>query len=150
MLKCGITGSSGVLGKFPEAFEAISERDRVTKVIELSRRLVMDELVKMHDIAVLCEDEDIARQIRLDLAKNRMPSSLAKDAGNAFIVDTVANFKGLESAFVLLVLGKSSARNQEYSYVGISRARTHLFIIGTIHNTDVGSALESARVELIE
>ena len=142
--------SSGVLGKFPEAFEAISERDRVTKVIELSRRLVMDELVKMHDIAVLCEDEDIARQIRLDLAKNRMPSSLAKDAGNAFIVDTVANFKGLESAFVLLVLGKSSARNQEYSYVGISRARTHLFIIGTIHNTDVGSALESARVELIE
>ena len=142
--------SSGVQGEFPKAFKASSERERVLKVLEICKKLIVEESVKIHDIAVLCEDENIAKQIRLDLGKERIPSSNSRDTGISLVVDTIASFKGLEAAFVILVLGKSTARNQEQSYVGISRARTHLFIIGSIENTPLNSALEIARTELVK
>jgi hypothetical protein len=139
--------SSGINGDFPQIYENTSEKERIVEVIQLCKKLLFEELVQMHDIAILCDDDEFAKKIRSELGRERMPSSTSRDSGVTLIVDTITNFKGLESAFVILVLSKSTARNQEHSYVGISRARTHLFIIGNITNTDLSHALEGARIE---
>jgi len=139
--------SSGIKGDFPESYENSSERERILEIVKLCKKLLFEELVQMHDIAVLSDDDELAKKIRNELGRERIPSSTARDSGITLIVDTITNFKGLESAFVILVLSKSTARNQEQCYVGISRARTHLFIFGNISNTDLSQALEVARLE---
>ena len=50
------------------------------------------------------------------------------------MTDTIHRYKGLESEVVVLVLGNidlSESVNRALAYVGMSRARSGLFVIGT-------------------
>ncbi len=58
--------------------------------------------------------------------------SLGKWGGKGFAVETVRRFKGLESQAVVLVLEPGEINElQLLAYVGTSRARTVLSVVGT-------------------
>ena len=56
-------------------------------------------------------------------------------------IETIARFKGLESKVIVLLLDRESANNSELSYVGVSRARAMLILIGPIAGTLISKAV---------
>ena len=54
------------------------------------------------------------------------------------------SFKGLEAAVVVLVVDGVAANNSETAYVAVTRARSRLFVIGSVRGTRLGTALERA------
>ena len=61
---------------------------------------------------------------------------------NSVIVETVGRFKGLESPVVILLTDRMLSKNQELSYVAVSRAQTRLFVLGVTKGTILGNALD--------
>lgn len=104
----------------------------------LVTRLVVEEDVAPHEIAILlCDASDRAARERT-LQKLPLPTAVklgrVEDYGPwRLTVDTVARFKGLERAVVILWAFDSCdiGRDRETLYVGMSRAKSVLFVCGT-------------------
>jgi ATP-dependent exoDNAse (exonuclease V) alpha subunit len=60
---------------------------------------------------------------------------------DSVIVETVGRFKGLESSVIVLLADRILSKNQELSYVAVSRARVRLFVFGITKGTVLGNAL---------
>ncbi len=86
-----------------------------------ARRLVLHENVKPGDIAILAPDDALAGAIRQALDRSGTYVSL---------VDTIMRFKGLERPVVILAASRGIADEAELAYVALSRARTHLVLVG--------------------
>lgn len=86
------------------------------------RRLIHREAVSPDDIAVLAPSPDILIAIR---------GAFLRDFPRMPVLDTVADFKGLERSVVLLAATREIADQREMAYVALSRARAHLVIIGS-------------------
>jgi superfamily I DNA and/or RNA helicase len=63
--------------------------------------------------------------------------SCEESRSDVIILDTIRRFKRLEDLVVLLVVTASLALDDELIYVAISRARTHLVILGRPENIGV-------------
>lgn len=50
---------------------------------------------------------------------------------NKVVVDSVSRFKGLDSSVLVLIATEFLIEKSELVYVGMTRARTHLIIVGT-------------------
>lgn len=84
------------------------------------RRLVSAESVAAEDIAILVPGpEYLARIVSEILGWKREVT-----------VSTIADFKGLERSVVLLAATRALADDRQSAYVGLSRARTHLVVVG--------------------
>ena len=100
-------------------------------------RLVMEEGVTPHDIAVLMCAAGTKAEAEAALAANAIPRSaswgrLERYGQGVITVDTVARFKGLERAVVILWIdGCDPAQQRETFYVGLSRAKSILYLCGT-------------------
>jgi superfamily I DNA/RNA helicase len=100
-------------------------------------RLVMEEGVAPHDIAVLLCAAGTKAEAEAALAANAIPRSaswgrLESYGQRVITVDTVARFKGLERAVVILWIdGCDPAQQRETFYVGLSRAKSVLYLCGT-------------------
>ncbi|MGO7335704.1 UvrD-helicase domain-containing protein [Rhizobium leguminosarum] len=112
--------------------------DRQTQAIALLvTRLVMEEKVKPHDIAVLLCDASTREAGERALAANSIPASAKWGRLEAYgvgsvTVDTVARFKGLERPVVILwgLDDCTPEKDRETLYVGMSRAKSLLFLCG--------------------
>jgi superfamily I DNA and RNA helicase len=99
---------------------------------------VAEEKVAPHDIAVLlCDttDRDIKERA---LTTNPIPVNakfgrLEAYRPGSITVDSVARFKGLERAVIILwaLDGCSPVHDRETLYVGMSRAKSLLYLCGT-------------------
>lgn len=119
-------------------FEESANRDpQATKINALIVDLVAKQGVSPGDITVLIADalhkaEYYAALRRLPLPR---PSSWLEEGvrgPNTVLIDTIQRFKGLESPIVIL-WGLDTidlSRNQELLYVGMSRAKSLLVIVG--------------------
>ena len=104
----------------------------------LVTKLVVDEDVPPHEIAILlCDPADRPARERA-LQKLPIPASVklgrVEDFGpGRLTVDTVARFKGLERAVIILWAFDTCevSRDRETLYVGMSRAKSVLFVCGT-------------------
>ena len=100
-------------------------------------RLVTEEGVAPHDIAVLLCTGTAKAEAEAALAANAVPRSISwgrlESYGHGVItVDTVARFKGLERAIVILWIdGSDPEQRRETFYVGLSRAKSVLILCGT-------------------
>lgn len=104
----------------------------------LVTRLVVDEDIPPHEIAILlCDASDRPARERA-IQKLPIPAVVklgrVEDFGpGRLTVDTVARFKGLERAVVILWAFDNSdiSRDRETLYVGMSRAKSVLFVCGS-------------------
>jgi len=111
----------------------IESLDVIHREIELLiNRLLKQERINPADIAILAGSRNIINQISPSgyLAVMECISCDQTGGNDRIILDTVRRFKGLESQIVILVISPELITNDELLYVALSRARTHLIIIG--------------------
>jgi hypothetical protein len=99
-------------------------------------RLNATERIRPQDIAVLVTGRP--KQTYYDLLNaqriaGRIRWGVESDDTTDVLVDTVARYKGLESAIVFLWLSPvvDTAEDRETLYVGLSRAKSRLYLVGT-------------------
>lgn len=104
----------------------------------LVTRLVAEEAVDPHEIAVLLGEGRLKIDYERALKQTPIPSGsryerLENYGPGVITVDTVARFKGLERPIIILwaLDGCTSTRDRETLYVGLSRAKTALYLCGS-------------------
>jgi hypothetical protein len=85
------------------------------------RRLVNAESVLPSDIVVLCVSSDPQR---------RLSTALRDQIDRGLTLSTIAEFKGLERRFAVVLATRDLSDVQELSYVALSRARVYLTVVG--------------------
>lgn len=110
-----------------------SQGDEVAKIV--SRLLIQG--IRAEDIVVLLAKQPKSYLYEL-LQAHRLPGGISWSEGtagrkNAILVDTVSRFKGLEAPVVILWLGDEimDGGYQELLYVGITRAKSLLYVVGS-------------------
>lgn len=134
---------AGAMGGLPLVVET-SVAEGAERVLTTVHELVSGQSLAPGDVAVLASDDKAVETIRTGLSRigHKATDALTRTPG-AVIVETVARFKGLESLAVVLFADRTCANNPELAYVGVSRARALLIVIGMLTNTKLGSALRS-------
>lgn len=91
------------------------------RALEEIHRLINAEAVQPCDIAVLSPIENPLRALA---------SALSKQVYSGVALSTIAEFKGLESRFVVVLATRELSDAAGLAYVALSRARAHLTLIG--------------------
>jgi hypothetical protein len=127
-----------------EFVTAVGIAAQTRAISTLITRLVAKEGVPPHEIAVLlCDATDRDTRERA-LVASSIPRGakfgrLEANAPGTITVDSVARFKGLERTVVILWALESCSRirNRETLYVGLSRAKSLLYLCGTREACDL-------------
>jgi len=137
-----LIGCAGPFGQPVSILEVqpTASNDEVARIVVT---LIKNEHVLPADIAVLAPDEKITKTLRSTLmtARTKVCNAMSRDPG-CVVVDTIARFKGLEAAVVVLVVNRVAAASNELSYVGVSRARVLLFVVGSFAGTLLAKAMK--------
>ena len=95
-------------------------------------RLCSLEHVAPEDLAVLAASENTIEKVAPHRRLGGFPTvRYGAHSEGRVIVDTVRRFKGLECPVVVIAATSETAISEELSYVALSRARTHLVIVGS-------------------
>jgi len=101
------------------------------KLQTLVSNLIEKERINPDDIAILADTKNtISQIIPTGNLAGKQGATCERPEEDKIIIDTIRRFKGLESPVVILVVTPEVVLNEELLYVAISRARTHLFMIG--------------------
>lgn len=101
---------------------------RESDVVASVERL-LDEGFTPTDLIVLCEDAGLATRLR---ERSIGAYSFGRWGSRGVPVESISRFKGLDAAAVVLVLEEHRGpANQAQAYIGISRARSLLVVIGS-------------------
>lgn len=120
-----------------EELVASTPEAQAGRVATAVTKLISDEKVSPADIAVLVV-RDAKQPIYDAIARHPLPRGVRwgieqHRVASTITVDTVARFKGLEAAVVILC-GFESAKpsaEREMLYVGLSRAKSRVFLVGS-------------------
>ncbi|RWD70307.1 MAG: hypothetical protein EOS37_15210 [Mesorhizobium sp.] len=106
--------------------------------VSLATKLIAEEKIAPHDIGILIcdgrEREDLERILsRFPIPKPSKFGRIEDYCINSITVDTVARFKGLERDVIILCGFDSCSpeRDRETLYVGMSRAKSLLYLCGS-------------------
>jgi hypothetical protein len=95
--------------------------------------MTQQEHIAASDIVILCSDNKIIEQLNHDnkfrLARQQVTNAEEREHDKV-VLDTVRRFKGLESPIVILILSADLMSSDELIYTAITRAQSHLEIIG--------------------
>lgn len=115
---------------------------------ETALQLVRRENVPASMIAILVPDQSIRESMCSLLARHGIAVTDAlRGPSQGITVDTVDRFKGLETAVLLMISNRDLCRNQELSYVGVSRSRSRLFVYGPIAGSTLEQALSAEKLD---
>jgi hypothetical protein len=119
---------SGVAGPAPIWRDLENPRNPEIDVMAVVERLI-DEGFGPGNLLVLCASAATAARLRSFTVG---PYSFGQWNGRGIAVETIARFKGLDSEAIVLLLDQPADANAEkmLAYVGMSRARTVLVVIG--------------------
>lgn len=127
-----------ISGVAVERLVAIDVAAQAKAIGSLVTRLLTDEAVDPHDIAILlCDPGDRVERERalqhLPLPKTAKLGRIEDFGQGLLTVDTVARFKGLERGVIILwAFDRSNLiADRETLYVGMSRAKSALYLCGT-------------------
>lgn len=108
-----------------------SEEEMRKAVRNRVEELIIDGELQRRDIAILASSEDVlSYTVPGGKIGAYYTGKCDDDNQTSIIADTVRRFKGLESKVVILLLSSDLVRSEELLYVGLSRARTQLTVIG--------------------
>ena len=133
---------SGPDGVEPLSIIVNDMEQAVEKICLEVKRLHDYEGVDFSSIVILSEDKDFLRKLQPYLKALYIFVANAKNrALNTLTVDTIWNFKGLESPFVFVYADNETGNNREYAYVATSRARTNLVVYSKSDKTLINQVL---------
>lgn len=130
-----------IRGEPIEFVEVDKVEEQARGIADRIRRLTIDEGIQPHDVAILIARDQHTR-VKNDFYVDLLAKSVGQRIRLAFQanlgvtgqvrVDTVNRFKGLESPIVILWLTGDTAEEleQENLYVGLSRAKSRLIVVG--------------------
>lgn len=126
--------SSGIEGVDPVVIKSHSIESQAKQIARYVTRLIHDENVSPESIGVLVAGHPKERFYDL-LRSEKLPRSVRWSREEHFqdesvLMDTVKRFKGLERDVVFLWLDQSSVGEDALMYVGISRAKSVLYLVG--------------------
>lgn len=123
-------------GQEIERISADSDQEQAKAISKIVEQLLNQE-VSPNDIVVLLAKQPKEYLMTL-LISHKLPKGVVWSNGihsskKAVLVDTVARFKGLEASIIILWLGDESVddSHRETLYVGITRAKSLLYVIGS-------------------
>lgn len=126
----------GIAGEEVHIIEASSREAQATKIYSKIVDLIAKEQVAASDITVLVADGLRKKEYYDELHGRPLPQPntwIAEGArrDKAVLLDTVKRFKGLESAIIFLwgLDGLDVERDQELLYVGLSRAKSVVYVV---------------------
>lgn len=91
---------------------------------------LLDEGLTPVDVVVLCEDAALVNRLR---ERSIGAYSFGRWGSRGVPVESVSRFKGLDAAAVVLALvDKNGPAHQAQAYVGMSRARSLLVVVGSL------------------
>ena len=118
-------GDSGVQSGDEPEFIHITQNNVQEKITKLLRSLLETNRVDPSEIHILFDTRGTLNDIQPQIA------GLADGVG----METIHRFKGLETGVAIVVFGPENEVNPEtietYAYVGMSRAKYALFVMGT-------------------
>lgn len=140
----GPTPQSFGLDGIAPIFTKVTTHDEATeKICAEILKLNKIEGVDFSSIVILSENKDFLRRLERSLNSVGVFHNTAKFRGlNILTLDTVLNFKGLESPFVIVYSDSDASNSKALSYVSTSRARTYLHVYGNDSNTIISRAIE--------
>jgi len=131
---------SGLDGRLPEVIQANSDNEQGKLIARKISQLIHDEMVAPEDIGVLVCGSPKASFYeileRVTLPGGAMWAIEEHFANKGVVVDTVKRFKGLERQIIFLWLDEEAAAEDALMYVGISRAKSVLYIVGAPDNVE--------------
>ena len=108
-------------------------RDEVNTIVS---RFLSTERIKAEDITVLAGSESNLKELAPSgFIADKKCVTCENPIKNSIVLDTIRRFKGLENKVVILALTHDEIQDKGLLYVALSRARTHLVIIGDV--TDI-------------
>lgn len=127
--------SIGPEGVAVEWILANSNQEIYKKIDEKIYQLISQERMNPSDIAVLVPTEnDISEYAYAGRLGGHEIQCAGRIKRDAIIMDTIRRFKGLERRVVVLAATSKLIGERELIYVAVSRARTHLIIVGDINS----------------
>jgi len=124
----------GIHGLAPVFKEASTERQVDKAVVGSLRKLIDDEKLDSKQVAILSSHRSDVERLRRD---NLEDFELGDWQDNSILVETIHRFKGLEADAVILILHDGGPDEiRRLAYVGMSRARAILYVIGSLHVRD--------------
>ena len=124
--------SVGPEGTEVEWITVESQQQIQPTVVEILNRLVTNEKIEASDIAILSPKyKDISEYFDEKKIGPFERTNCEKPLENKVVVDSVSRFKGLDSSVLVLIATEYLIEKSELVYVGMTRARTHLIIVGT-------------------
>jgi len=124
--------AGGPKGRPPEFIEAATEHAVARETSRVLHRLIHEEHLQPGDVAVLTgrsrDSSGLPKEGRIgayEVADGRDPDS------KKVVFDSIRRFKGLERPVAVLVELEEVMNSPETLYVGLTRANTHLVVIGT-------------------
>jgi hypothetical protein len=125
------TGGRGVHGQPPLFAKARDSNTALEETQQLVARLLDEEHLDPDQIVVLCVERASVDRLR---GRSLGSCALVEPGRAGVVVETVHSFKGLEAEAVVLLLGAadlSTESDRVLAYVGMSRARSALVVVGT-------------------
>lgn len=128
------TEASGIEGVYPVAVKSHSAESQAKQIARHITRLIHDENVSPKSIGVLVAGHP--KEHFYDLLRNKSlprPARWSREEhfkDESVLMDTVKRFKGLERDVIFLWLDQSSVGEDALMYVGISRAKSALYLVG--------------------
>jgi hypothetical protein len=120
--------SLGTGGTEPEFLEAQSIQEVDRAVAGALHRLVIEGSLRPDQVVVLTQ-----RRSAMDHLRGRRlgSQSLVAPGESGVVVETIHRFKGLEADIAVVVLDDiESDQDRALAYIGISRARAHVVVVG--------------------
>lgn len=126
--------NSDLEGDNPIPIIANNIQAQCEKIFNCIFKLVKDEKIKPESIAILVAND--SKEFYYDTIKNntayqsKMWSFEEHYKTNTILVDTARRFKGLERDIIFLWVSQDTVIDETLMYVGISRAKSIIYIIG--------------------
>ncbi|MBX3271024.1 MAG: transposase zinc-binding domain-containing protein [Sandaracinaceae bacterium] len=118
----------GADGQAPVFVEASSEASQLSVVTQMTYRMLGEGHLRPDQIVVLSDSRTFIDRLRERLAGDEPFVGLN---GHGVVAETIHRFKGLEADAIIVVLTESSPDHLlPLAYVGLSRARAMLVVVG--------------------
>lgn len=122
-----------------------SLEDQIEVAAKLVQSLIADRGLYSSQVAVLFENVlNIDFFVESLKEKNIVSRSSLSSPSSGVVVDTVANFKGLESPVVIIMATPTLEWDKKSCYVAVSRARMSLYVVGANEETLLSNAVSNS------